>query len=298
MATERPFPAEDDSADRNGHYDVVVLGAGSGGYTAAIRSSQLGMRTAVVEREFWGGICLNIGCIPSKALLTNAELAELLTRRTREFGIHANGPIRVDYAEAVARSRAVVDARVRGVNYLLRKNNIDAFSAHGRFADPHHLELSDPDSGEPLGRLSFDHCIIDVGATPNLLPDTKVGPRVRTYAEQITDPALPDQVVIVGAGAIGVEFAYLLNSFGTKVTLLEAAERILPLEDADVSAELSRRYRRAGIAVHAGVRVAAIEEAPSQVAVHVEGLDASSQVLTADLCSRPSDSPLEPAATG
>ena len=239
-------------------YDVVVLGAGPGGYVAAIRASQLGLRTAVVEKEYWGGICLNIGCIPSKALLRNAEIAHLLTRNADAFGIRVNGSLEVDYSAARKRSRQVADGRANGVRYLMRKNKIDCYEGWANFRDAHNLEVQ-LNSGD-VKSLKFRHCIIATGATPRLLPGTQLSPRVVTYQQQILAEQLPASMIIVGAGPIGVEFAYLLSGYKVDVTLIEGAERILPSEDEEVSRELAKQFQRSDIHLMTSARVDAIDD--------------------------------------
>src|SRR5262245_7153603 len=212
------------------HYDVVVLGAGPGGCTAAVRAAQLGLRAAVVEERYWGGVCLNVGCIPSKALLRNAELAHIFAHEAKTFGIQ--GPVTFDYRAAYERSRKVADGRVKGVHYLMKKNGIRQYDGRGVFEDDHTLRVGDH-------TVTFDHCIIATGTTTRLLPGTTLSERVVTYEEQILSADLPGSIVIAGAGAIGVEFAYVLHNYGVKVTVVEFLDRIVPLEDEEVSAELS-----------------------------------------------------------
>ncbi|WP_274384764.1 dihydrolipoyl dehydrogenase [Streptosporangium sp. KLBMP 9127] len=249
------------------HYDVVVLGAGPGGYTAAVRAAQLGLRTAVVEERYWGGVCLNVGCIPSKALLRNAELAHLFTHEAKTFGIRVEGQVTFDYGEAFKRSRKVADGRVKGVHFLMKKNDITEYDGRGSFTDATTLRVDRADGGTET--LTFDHCIIAAGTTTKLLPGTALSERVVTYEEQILSDDLPKSIVIAGAGAIGVEFAYVLNSYGVKVTIVEFLDRIVPLEDAEVSAELAKRYRRLGIEVLTSTRVESIDDAGGKVRVTV-----------------------------
>jgi dihydrolipoamide dehydrogenase len=256
------------------HFDVVVLGAGVGGYVAAIRSAQLGLKTAVVEERYWGGVCLNVGCIPSKALLRNAELAHIFTKEAKSYGIQVDGTISLDYGEAYRRSRKVADGRVKGVHFLMKKNGITEVHGRGTFVDANTLEVD----GE---RITFDHCIIAAGAKPRLLPGTAKSDRVVTYEEQILAEDVPQSIVIAGAGAIGVEFAYVLHNYGVKVTIVEFLDRMVPLEDEEVSAELFKRYRRLGIDVLTSTRVETIEETSSGVRVTVSK-DGKQQVLEAD----------------
>ncbi|WP_460110624.1 dihydrolipoyl dehydrogenase [Streptomyces sp. YKOK-J1] len=261
-------------------FDVVVLGAGPGGYVAAVRAAQLGKRVAVVEEKYWGGVCLNVGCIPSKALLRNAELAHIFTREAKTFGIKVDGQVTFDFGEAFRRSRKVADGRVKGVHYLMKKNGITEFDGRGTFLDPNTLEVAGYDGSTRT--IGFDHCVIATGATPKLLPGTRRTSRVVTYEEQILAEELPESIVIAGAGAIGVEFAYVLHNYGVKVTIVEFLDRMTPLEDAEVSAELARQYRRLGIDVLTSTRVDAIDESGPRVRVTVTAKDGSQQVLETD----------------
>jgi dihydrolipoamide dehydrogenase len=261
-------------------FDVVVLGAGPGGYVAAIRAAQLGLSVAVVEHRYWGGVCLNVGCIPSKALLRNAELAHLLSHEAETFGISADGPIRMDYGVAYRRSRQVAEGRVRGVHFLMKKNAIEEIDGWGTFADDHTIDVALTAGGSR--RVSFGSCIVAAGATTRLLPGTELSERVGTYEEQILAEELPGSIVVAGAGAIGVEFSYVMNSYGVDVTLVEYADRVLPLEDADVSAELNRRFRRAGVNVLTATRVDAIEDVAGRPVLVTVTKGDRSQVLEAD----------------
>jgi dihydrolipoamide dehydrogenase len=247
---------------------------------AAVRAAQLGKRVAVVEEKYWGGVCLNVGCIPTKALLRNAELAHIVTREAKTFGIKVDGQVSFDYGEAFRRSRKVADGRVKGVHYLMKKNKITEFDGRGTFLDDHTLQVTGYDGDTRT--LGFDHCIIATGATPRLLPGTKRSARVVTYEEQILADDLPHSIVIAGAGAIGIEFAYVLHNYGVKVTIVEFLDRVTPLEDAEVSAELARQYRKLGIDVLTSTRVESIDESGPQVRVTVTAKDGSQQVLEAD----------------
>ncbi|MFI0423870.1 dihydrolipoyl dehydrogenase [Spongiactinospora sp. 9N601] len=261
------------------HYDVVVLGAGPGGYTAAVRAAQLGLQVAVVEERYWGGICLNVGCIPSKALLRNAELAHIFTHEAKTFGMRVDGTVSFDYGEAFKRSRKVADGRVKGVHYLMKKNGITEYDGRGTFTDAHTLQVARTDGGSQT--VTFDNCIIAAGTTTKLLPGTTLSERVVTFEEQILADRLPGSVIIAGAGAIGVEFAYVLNSYGVKVTIVEFLDRIVPLEDAEVSAELAKRYRRLGIEVLTSTKVESIDDSGDQVQVTVSR-NGEEQKLAAD----------------
>lgn len=260
------------------HVDVVVLGAGPGGYTAAVRAAQLGFSVAVVEEKYWGGVCLNVGCIPSKALLRNAELARIVTAEAETFGIASESPITVDYGSAFDRSRTVADGRVRGVHYLMKKNEITEVNGHGEFTDANTIVVT-TDSGTET--LTFNYCIIAAGSTTRLLPGTSLSERVVTYEEQILTRDLPESIVIAGAGAIGVEFAYVLRSYGVAVTIVEFLDRLVPLEDVEVSTELARRFRQLGIEIRTSTRVDSIEESPKEVRVNVTGSNGT-ETLVAD----------------
>lgn len=261
------------------HVDVVVLGAGPGGYVAAIRASQLGLKTAIIEEKYWGGVCLNVGCIPSKALLRNAELAHLFQHEAKTFGISVDGEITVDYGAAFTRSRKVADGRVKGIHYLMKKNDITQFDGWGTFSDANTIQVALADGGAET--VTFDHCIVATGATTKLLPGTSLSERVVTYEEQIMTDQLPGSVVIAGAGAIGVEFAYILKNYGVDVTIVEFLDRMVPLEDEEVSAELAKRYKRLGVNVMTSTRVEGIDDSGDKVKVTVSS-DGSEQVLETD----------------
>ncbi len=187
------------------HYDVVVLGAGPGGYVAAIRAAQLGLNTAVVEPKYWGGVCLNVGCIPSKALLRNAELAHIFTKEAKTFGI--SGEATFDYGVAFDRSRKVADGRVAGVHFLMKKNKITEIHGYGKFTDANTLEVDLNEGGTET--VTFDNVIIATGSSTRLVPGTSLSENVVTYEEQIMSRELPNSIVIAGAGAIGMEFGYV-----------------------------------------------------------------------------------------
>ena len=259
------------------HFDVVVLGAGPGGYVAAIRAAQLGKSVAVVESKYWGGVCLNVGCIPSKALLRNAELAHLVRDEAKTFGI--SGDVTFDYGAAFDRSRTVADGRVKGVHFLMKKNKITEFDGWGEFTDPHTLRVALSGGGEET--VTFDYVIIAAGTNTRLLPGTSLSERVVTYEEQITTRDLPGSVIIAGAGAIGVEFAFVLHNYGVKVTIVEFLDRMLPLEDEAVSKELAKAYRKLGVEVLTSTKVEKIDDSGDSVVVTVSDAKGSRD-LTAD----------------
>jgi len=249
------------------HYDLVVLGAGPGGYVAAIRASQLGLRTAVIESKYWGGVCLNVGCIPSKALLRNAELAHIVTKEAAMFGIKIDGAVSMDFGAAFARSRKVADGRVKGVHFLMKKNKIAEIDGWGEFTDANTIAVNLNDGSQRT--VTFDNCVIAAGATTRLLPGTSLSERVVTYEEQILESELPGSIIIAGAGAIGIEFAYVLANYGVDVTIVEYLDRLLPLEDPEVSAELAKRYKKLGVKTMTSTRVDSIDDSGDKVKVTV-----------------------------
>jgi dihydrolipoamide dehydrogenase len=248
-------------------YDVVVIGAGPAGYVAAIRASQLGLKTAIVDKQWLGGVCLNVGCIPSKALLKNAELAHTLRERTKEFGISFEN-LKLDYATAVKRSRTVSARLVNGVKFLMKKNNIDVHMGAARLNGKDKLTVTDAQG--QVSELGAKNIIIATGAYPFVIPGVKVdGEKVLTYSEAILQERRPESVVIIGAGAIGVEFATVWNSYGTQVTLVEMLPRLVPLEDEEVSAELLRAFKKRGIQSLTGHKVLSVETTEKGVRVKV-----------------------------
>ena len=238
------------------HFDVVVLGAGPGGYVAAIRASQLGLKTAVIEKQYWGGVCLNVGCIPSKALLRNAELAHILAHERDVFGIE--GEASMSYAPTHKRSRKVSAEIVKGVHYLMKKNKITEIDGWGTFKDAKTIEVELNEGGTE--EITADHVIIGAGATTKLVPGTELSDNVVTYEELILDEELPDSLVIAGSGAIGVEFAYVMTNFGVDVTIVEFLDRMVPAEDEEISKELAKHYKKLGVKVLTGTKVEKIED--------------------------------------
>ena len=258
-------------------YDVVVLGAGPGGYVAAIRASQLGLRTAIVEPKYWGGVCLNVGCIPSKALLRNAELAHILTKEAATFGI--SGQPSMDFGTAFDRSRKVADGRVAGVHYLMKKNKITEIHGYGRFTGPNSLTVDLNEGGTQA--VTFDNAIIATGSSTRLIPGTALSANVVTYEEQILTRDLPSSIIIAGAGAIGMEFAYVMSNYGVDVTIVEFLPRALPNEDAEVSKEIEKQYKKLGVTIRTGTKVESITDDGSVVTV-VVSKDGVSEELKAD----------------
>ncbi len=260
-------------------YDVVVLGAGPGGYVAAIRASQLGKKVAVVEKRYWGGVCLNVGCIPSKALIKNAELAHTLTHDKAQFGIE--GDATMSYGPTHARSRKVSANIVKGVHFLMKKNKIEEIDGWGTLTSPTTMDIDLNDGAKRS--ITFDNLIIATGAVTRMLPGVVVSQNVVTYEEQILDPNLPGSIIIAGSGAIGVEFAYVLKNFGVDVTIVEFLDRMVPTEDEAVSKELLKQYKKLGVSVLLGTKVESVEDTGSGVRVTVSpAAGGDSRVLEAD----------------
>jgi dihydrolipoamide dehydrogenase len=261
------------------HFDVLVLGAGPGGYVSAIRAAQLGKTVAVVEEKYWGGVCLNVGCIPSKALLRNAEIAHIITHEKKTFGI--SGDATMDFAVTHQRSRGVADASAKGVHYLMRKNKITEINGWGTLTGPKSVDVRDADGA--TSSYTCDNLVIATGARVRMLPGMRQSANVVTYEEQILDGNLPSSVIIGGSGAIGVEFAYVLKNFGVDVTIVEFLDRMVPTEDADVSKELFKQYKKLGVKVLLSTKVESVEDTGSGVRVTVSpAAGGDSQVLEAD----------------
>ncbi|UVO13636.1 dihydrolipoyl dehydrogenase [Mycobacterium sp. SVM_VP21] len=259
------------------HYDVVVLGAGPGGYVAAIRAAQLGLNTAIVEPKYWGGVCLNVGCIPSKALLRNAELAHIFSREADMFGI--SGQATFDYGVAFDRSRKVAEGRVAGVHFLMKKNKITEINGYGRFTDAHTLTVELNEGGTET--VTFDNAIIATGSSTRLVPGTTLSANVVTYEQLILSRELPKSIIIAGAGAIGMEFSYVLANYGVDVTVVEFLPRALPNEDAEVSKEIEKQFKKLGVKIRTGTKVESITDDGSTVSV-VVSKDGATETLQAD----------------
>jgi dihydrolipoamide dehydrogenase len=259
-------------------YDVVVLGAGPGGYVAAIRAAQLGLRTAVVERQYMGGVCLNIGCIPTKALLKNAEVAHTLQHRAKEFGFSFDN-LKLDYPTAFKRSRQVSDRLVKGVGFLMKKNKIDVYDGTGTLTGPNTMAVKLNDGKEAT--LSAKNIIIATGARPRPFPGVEFDEqRIISYIPAILADKPPKSVVIIGGGAIGVEFAYVWANYGVDVTILEMMPHLLPNEEPEVSDTLEKAYKKLGVKFQTNARVTGIEKSDNGVRVQVEG----GQPLEAEQC--------------
>lgn len=260
-------------------FDVIVLGAGPGGYVAAIRAAQLGLKTAIIEKRYWGGVCLNVGCIPTKSLMRNAELAHIVTKEADLFGIE--GEISVDYTKAFTRSRQVSERMTKGVHFLMKKNKITEFDGWGTFLDAKTIKVDTNDGGSV--ELKGKNIIISSGSVTRMLPGIERSNNVVTYEEQILADSLPKSIIIGGSGAIGTEFAYVLSCYGVDVTIVEFLDRMVPLEDKDVSAEITKAYKKLGIKVLTGTKVEGVEDTGSGVKVTVSpAKGGDSQVLEAE----------------
>ncbi|MBP6513053.1 MAG: dihydrolipoyl dehydrogenase [Bacteroidia bacterium] len=227
-------------------YDLIVVGSGPGGYVAAIRASQLGLKTAVIEKESLGGICLNWGCIPTKALLKSAQVFEYL-KHAGDYGITVN-EFNADFNKVIGRSRDVADGMSKGIQFLLKKNKIDVINGYGKIKQGKKVEVTAADGSATI--YEAQHIILATGARSRVLPGLEQdGKKVIGYREAMTLPTLPTSMVIVGSGAIGCEFAYFYNSLGTKVTIVEFMSNIVPIEDEDVSKQLARSFKKSGISI-------------------------------------------------
>lgn len=236
-------------------YDVVVLGSGTGGYPAAIRASQLGFKVAIIEKENLGGVCLNWGCIPTKALLKSAQVYQDILH-AKDFGIEASG--KADFPAVIRRSRGVSDKMTKGVQFLMRKNKIDVIMGYGKLKAKGQIEVTGADGKTQI--VEGKHIIIATGARSRELPNLKQdGKKVIGYREAMTLPEQPKSIIVVGSGAIGVEFAYFYWSMGAKVTIVEFLPRIVPVEDEEISKELEKNYKKYGIEVLTSSEVTSVD---------------------------------------
>jgi dihydrolipoamide dehydrogenase len=237
-------------------YDVIVLGSGPGGYPAAIRASQLGKKVAIIERESLGGICLNWGCIPTKALLKSAEVYEY-AKHAADYGIEINDP-KQNFGNVINRSRGVADKMNKGVQYLMKKNKIDVVMGNGKLIAANKLEVTAADGSKQT--LETKNIIIATGARSRELPALKLdGKKIIGYREAMSLPAQPKSIIIVGSGAIGTEFAYFYNSMGTKVTVVEFLPRMVPVEDEDISNELEKSFKKQGMTIMTNSEVTKVD---------------------------------------
>lgn len=263
-------------------FDVVVIGAGPGGYPAAIRAAQLGLKVACVEETHWGGICLNWGCIPTKALLKNAEVWQTISKHAGDFGVTVTGAS-FDFASVIKRSRAVAEQMNKGIQFLIKKYKVERVDGRGRLAGKGKVEVTGPD-GKVIKTLEAKHVILATGARARAFPGMEVDRKtVITSKEAMSLPSLPKSLVVIGAGAIGVEFAYFYNALGVKVDVIEALDRLLPVEDDDVSKELAKSFKKQGITTHLGAKVSSAK-AHGKGARVVFAKDGVEQTIDADYC--------------
>lgn len=247
------------------NFDVVVIGAGPAGYVAAIRASQLNQKVAIVDKQWMGGVCLNVGCIPSKSLLKNAEVAHTLRHRAKDFGFSFDN-LKLDYSVAFKRSRSNSERLVKGIGFLMKKNNIAVFMGAAQFKAKDTITVTDKDG--KATELKAKNIIVATGASAATLPGITIdGKKIVTYWEAIMQDTLPQSVVIVGAGAIGVEFATIWNSYGVDVTIVELLPRVLPREDEEISKELTKELTKAGIKIQTGVKFESIAVSGNKVKV-------------------------------
>jgi len=252
-------------------YDVIVLGAGPGGYVCAIRASQLGLKTAIVEKEWLGGVCLNVGCIPSKALLRNAEIAHILRERGKDFGFSFEN-LQLDFSAAVKRSRQVSERLVKGVGFLMRKNKIDVHMGAGKLTGRDTISVTDKDG--KTTELKGKNIVIAAGSSSTVPSGWEVdGKHILTYMEAILQEKRPESAIIIGAGPIGVEFATIWHSYGTQVTIVEMLPHLVPLEDEEISVELEKNFKRRGINFLTGHKVEGLTAEDQGVQVKVSGKD-------------------------
>ncbi len=248
-------------------YDLVVLGAGPGGYIAAIRGSQLGLKTAIIEKEYMGGVCLNVGCIPSKALLKNAEVAHTLQHRGREFGFKFDN-LEIDYKVAFKRSRQVSSRLVKGIQFLMKKNKIDVYEGTGSIVTPTTLKVNLNDGSET--ELSAKNIIIATGARPRPLPGVEFdGEKIVSYKDAILNDDPPKKFAIIGGGVIGVEFAYMWKNHGVDVTIIEMMPHLLPNEEPEISTILEKAYKKLGVNLLLNTAVSSVEKTANGVKINL-----------------------------
>jgi dihydrolipoamide dehydrogenase len=261
------------------NYDLIVIGSGPGGYVAAIRASQLGMKVAIVEREELGGICLNWGCIPTKALLKSAQVFEYLNHAA-DYGIKVNG-VEADFDSMIKRSRGVADGMSKGIQFLLKKNKIDTLVGSGKITKDRKVEVKSEDGKATI--YSAKSIVLATGSRSRELPNLKQdGKKIIGYRQAMTLPAQPKTMVIVGSGAIGIEFAYFYNAIGTKVTVVEFMPNIVPVEDEEVSKQLERSLKKSGISIMTESSVESVDSSSDVLKVKVK-TKKGEEILEADI---------------
>lgn len=261
-------------------YDLIVIGSGPGGYVAAIRASQLGLKTAVVEKESLGGICLNWGCIPTKALLKSAQVFEYINHAA-DYGITVGAP-KADFGAVVKRSRGVAEGMSKGVQFLMKKNKIDVIAGTGKLKKGGKVEVTDA-TGKKT-EYAAKHIILATGARSKELPNVKQdGKKIIGYREAMNLPSQPGSLVVMGSGAIGIEFAYFYAALGTKVTVVEFLDNILPREDKDVSKEMEKIFKKKGIDILTGTAVENVNTSGAKCVVNTKAKDGKTGKIECDV---------------
>ena len=258
------------------NYDILVIGAGPGGYVCAIRASQLGQKVAIIDKEWLGGVCLNIGCIPSKTLLKNAEIVNIIRNRSKEFGFTFDN-LDIDYSVAVRRSRKVSQRLTKGIEHLMKKNNIDVYMGKARIQSINEVEMTQANGKTTI--ITAENIVVASGARPKTPEQFKIdNSKIVTYRDAILQNQHPKSVVIIGGGAIGVEFATIWNSYGSEVTIVEMMNNILPMEDIEISAELTRSLTKAGIRILKDSKVEEIDLEDQNVTISISNKSGHSSI--------------------
>ncbi|MBX9618486.1 MAG: dihydrolipoyl dehydrogenase [Hyphomicrobiales bacterium] len=275
-------------------YDVIIIGSGPGGYVTAIRSAQLGFKTAIVEREHLGGICLNWGCIPTKALLRSAEIYHYM-QHAKDYGLKIEGKIGFEAADVVKRSRGVSARLNGGVGYLMKKNKVDVIWGEAKLSKPGEIIVADtkkapvlpqnpiPKGTQGAGTYTAKHIIVATGARPRTLPGLEPdGKLIWTYFEAMVPPAIPKSLIVMGSGAIGIEFASFYRTMGAEVTVVEVLGQVMPVEDAEVSAIARKAFEKQGMKILTSTKVTKVEKGQDSVTAHVEDDKGNKQTITAE----------------
>jgi dihydrolipoamide dehydrogenase len=267
-------------------YDVIIIGSGPGGYTAAIRAGQFGLKTALIEKDsVLGGTCLHVGCIPTKSMLFNAELWDHL-KEAKEYGIELTGEPKLNWDSVLQRKTKIVNKHTKGLDFLMRKNKVEVISGWGKLTGPardgiHSVSVSTKPDGSDAKTLQGKNVIVASGSEARMIPGLEAGANILTNIEILSLGTVPKSLIVVGAGAVGVEFASIFRSFGTEVTILEMLPRLVPVEDEEVSKELGRIYRKRGITCHTGAKMDKVEQTKDGVSVTFT-VDGKQQKLDAE----------------
>lgn len=267
----------------NFEYDVLVLGGGPGGYPAAIRAAQLGLKVGCIERDNLGGVCLNWGCIPTKALLKNAEVYHTMQNAPKEWGITYDN-LKVDFGAIIKRSRGVSEKVVKGIEFLFRKNKVDHIKGNGVVTGKNAIEVTDKEGKKRT--VTAKNIVIATGARARMLPGlTPDGKQILSSTEAMIMDHIPESMTVIGAGAIGIEFAYFYHTFGTKVTVVEMMPNILPVEDTEVSAELEKNYKRKGMQIFTKTKVNSVKVEGNRTKVEIEPIDGGEKQVLDSECT-------------